>query len=345
MSRSDARVLRIGARRSPLAIAQAEWVAQRLAGLGVATELVGLVTTGDTDRRHLTEIGGTGVFATAVREAVLEGRADLAVHSLKDLPTAPAPGLLLAAVPAREDSRDVLVGRRLDELTDGTRIGTGSPRRAVQLAALARARGVRIEVVPVRGNVDTRLGLVRDATVDAIVLAAAGLRRLGRLAPEAMEGAAGTGTDLVVGGLPAEVLDHDVMLPAPGQGALGLEVAADSPTWIGAAVTGLDDPAARAETLAERGFLATLEAGCLAPVGAAAKVKSVHGTSADLTMAAVIGRTLGKDFAEAADSGGEIRLEIAGPVVEAAALGRRLAEQGLAQIGSPVGTERQHQQD
>ncbi|MGO1973005.1 MAG: hydroxymethylbilane synthase [Propionibacteriaceae bacterium] len=328
------RVIRIGARRSPLAVAQADWVAARLNDLGVATEVVGLVTTGDTDRRHLTEIGGTGVFATAVREAVLAGHADLAVHSLKDLPTAAAPGLLLAAVPTREDTRDVLVGRRLDAITDGVRIGTGSPRRAVQLTALARERGIRIDVAPIRGNVDTRLGLVRDGEVDAIVLAAAGLRRLGRLAPQPSGDNAGADSGLEVGGLPAEVLDHAVMIPAPGQGALGLEVAEDSPAWVRDAVARLDDPAARAETLAERGFLSTLEAGCLAPVGAAAIVKSVHGTSADLTMAAVIGRTLGKDFAEAAESTGEIRLEIAGPATAAAALGRRLAEQGLARIGS-----------
>lgn len=345
MTTAADRVIRIGARRSPLAVAQADWVAARLKELGVATEVVGLVTTGDTDRRHLTEIGGTGVFATAVREAVLAGQADLAVHSLKDLPTAAAPGLLLAAVPAREDSRDVLVGRRLAAITDGTRIGTGSPRRAVQLTALARQRGIEIDVVPIRGNVDTRLGLVRDGAVDAIVLAAAGLRRLGRLAAQPVETPDEGAGELEVGGLPAEVLAHAVMLPAPGQGALGLEVAEDSQPWIRAAVARLDDPAARAETLAERGFLSTLEAGCLAPVGAAAKVKSVHGTSADLTMAAVIGRTLGKDFAEAAESGGEIRLEIAGPAAEAAALGSRLAEQGLARIGAPAGTEPQHPSD
>lgn len=336
------RVIRIGARRSPLAVAQAEWVAARLGELGVATELVGLVTTGDTDRRHLTEIGGTGVFATAVREAVLAGQADLAVHSLKDLPTAPAPGLLLAAVPTREDTRDVLVGLRLDDLADGHRIGTGSPRRAVQLAALARDRGIRIEVAPIRGNVDTRLGLVRDGAVDAIVLAAAGLLRLDRFPTGAAGEPSHDEEQFSIGGLPAEVLDHSVMLPAPGQGALGLEVAEAAPEWIQAAVARLDDPSARAETLAERGFLATLEAGCLAPVGAAAKVKSVHGTSADLTMAAVIGRTLGKDFAEAADPAGEIRLEIAGPVAEAAALGRRLAEQGLARIDSLAGVDPKH---
>ncbi|GAB3744104.1 hydroxymethylbilane synthase [Microlunatus parietis] len=282
--------LRLGARTSPLSRAQADWVAARLAEHGVETEFVGITTKGDVDQRELTRIGGTGIFAAAVREALLDGTIDLAVHSLKDLPTLPEPGLRVAAVPVREDTRDVLVGLRLADLNeDGpTRVGTGAPRRAAQLIDYGRTSGQPIEAVPIRGNVGTRIELVRSGKVDAVVLAAAGLRRLGLLDP--------TGDQpLEVTGLPAELLAEEVMLPAPGQGALGLEVAESLAPDLAAAVAALNDPAAAVETRTERAFLARLEAGCTAPVGARAKVKSVHGKRHDLTLTAVVGGSLGSN--------------------------------------------------
>ncbi len=320
--------IRIGARKSRLAQAQAQWVADRLAEHGCDTVLVGITTTGDTDRRQLTEIGGSGVFASAVRDDLLAGRIDLAVHSLKDLPTAPAPGLRLTAIPVREDVRDVLVGTNLDSVSNGARIGTGSPRRAVQLQALAAERRISIEVVAVRGNVDTRLGLVRDGLLDGIVLAAAGLRRLGYLVGGPLSG----GGRVEVSGLTAELLAKKVWLPAAGQGALALETSERGDYGISAAVAQLDDPVARAETLAERAFLATLEAGCLAPVGATADVKSVHGTSADLTIGGVIGTTLESNVVQRVNMPPLIRVQTAGPASQAATLGRDLARRALARL-------------
>ena len=172
--------LRLGTRRSALATTQSRWVADRLVELGHEVELVEITTEGDRSGELLTTIGGTGVFVSAIREALHEGRIDVAVHSLKDLPTAPDPELVLAAVPLREDSRDVLVARdglTLGELPVGSVVGTGSPRRAAQLAAL----GLGLDIRPIRGNVDTRIRLVTSGELDAVVLARAGLARLGRL--------------------------------------------------------------------------------------------------------------------------------------------------------------------
>ncbi|HSK27443.1 MAG TPA: hydroxymethylbilane synthase, partial [Jiangellales bacterium] len=242
--------LRLGTRRSPLALAQARLVAGALGdATGRTVELVEVTTRGDTSREPLTSIGGTGVFVSALRDAVLDGRVDLAVHSLKDLPTAPADGLVLAAVPPREDPRDVLCARdglTLGELPYGAVVGTGSPRREAQLHAL----GLGLRVVPVRGNVDTRLRLVTEGRVDAVVLARAGLARLGRL-------------DAVT-----EVLDPLQVLPAPGQGALAVESRPELVPLLAV----LDDPPARAAVTAERSLLAALESGCTAPVGACAEV-------------------------------------------------------------------------
>jgi hydroxymethylbilane synthase len=321
-------VLRLGARTSPLARAQVDLVAALLAERGVESTFVGVTTRGDVDRRHLTEIGGTGVFAGAVRDALRHGEIDVAVHSLKDLPTADDPDLEVVAVPPREDTRDVLVGLSLDALDDGVRIGTGAPRRALQLQDWARVQGRRIEVVPVRGNVDTRLGLVRSGTVDAVVLAAAGLRRLGYL----VEDGRGPGTH--VQGIPAEVLELATMLPAPGQGALALEVARTLDPELADHVRGMDDATAHAEALVERGFLARLEAGCTAPVGARAVVKSVRGTSHDLTLRAVIGRTLVSNLAAPADSGHPLRLEVAGTSENPADFGASHADGVLAKLQS-----------
>jgi hydroxymethylbilane synthase len=327
------RPVRIGARTSPLARTQADQVAAELNRRGVETVFVGVTTTGDVDRRQLTVIGGTGVFATAVRDALQRGTIDVAVHSLKDLPTAAAKGLVVAAVPQREDTRDVLVGRRLADLADGgstgpVRVGTGAPRRALQLADYAQRSGFELEIVPVRGNVDTRLDLVRTGKVDAVVLAAAGLRRLGRLGTVLED----SDNDVMVAGdLTGQILDFAVMLPAPGQGALALETRADD-TETSALVKALDDPGSHVACLVERRFLATLEAGCTAPVGARAVVKSVRGTSADLTLAAVIGRTLVSNLSEPAKSGPPIRVDLRGSSVDPAHFGGEAARRCLAEL-------------
>ncbi|WP_151525699.1 hydroxymethylbilane synthase [Serinicoccus kebangsaanensis] len=243
--------LRLGTRRSALAQSQSGWVADRLRAAGLQVELVLVTTEGDTSARSLTEIGGAGVFASALRGALLEDRIDLAVHSLKDLPTAPSPELVVAAVPEREDPRDVLVARdglTLAALPGGAVLGTGSPRRAAQL------RLVRpdLEVRDIRGNVDSRIQMVRDGALDGVVLARAGLSRLGRL-------------DEVT-----ETLEADVMLPAAGQGALAVECRSEDAALAEELAGILDDPDTRAAVTAERSALAGLEAGCTAPVGALA---------------------------------------------------------------------------
>jgi hydroxymethylbilane synthase len=334
-------VLRLGARTSPLARAQVDAVAALLAERGVATRYVGVTTRGDVDQRLLTEIGGTGIFAGAVREALRRGEIDVAVHSLKDLPTAPDDDLEVVAVPLREDTRDVLVGRHLDELGDGATIGTGAPRRALQLGEWAAGRHRQVQLVPVRGNVDTRLDLVRRGALDAVVLAAAGLRRLGHLAADeaADEGAdeAGEGTGAAaaeVQDLPAEVLGLDVMLPAPGQGALALEISRSLDPALREQVLALDHPQSHAEVLVERGFLARLEAGCTAPVGARALVKSVRGTRLDLTLTAVIGRTLVSNLSEPTSAGPAIRLDVQGFSADPRDFGSRHAAGVLAELQS-----------
>lgn len=310
-------IVRIGARRSPLAVAQAEWVRHWLVRLGAECEIIGIDTQGDTDRRHLTEIGGTGVFAMAVREALADGRIDVAVHSMKDLPTAPMPGLEIAAVPEREDPSDVLVGCRLVDLADGMVIGTGSPRRRVQLAAYAAARGIELEFRPIRGNVDTRLDLVRSGEISATLLAGAGLRRLGR----------DQGLNLA-----HELLPPSVMLPAAGQGALAVEIADPARPGVRDLVARLDHAPTRARVTAERAFLRELEAGCLAPVGVLAKVKSGHGNGMDLTLAAVIGKTFGSTSDSDGSSDALLGIEGTGEAETAAELGARLARAALVRI-------------
>ncbi|TDO43204.1 hydroxymethylbilane synthase [Kribbella sp. VKM Ac-2527] len=245
-------MIRLGTRRSALATAQATWVADALRGLGHEVELVPIVTTGDVNRAPLEQIGGTGVFVSALRDALLADEIDIAVHSLKDLPTAPVDGLTIGAIPVREDPRDVLVARdglTLGELPTGALVGTGSPRRVAQLDAL----GLGLELTGIRGNVDSRIAMVADGKLDAVVLARAGLARLGRL------------------GEVTETLDPIQVLPAPGQGALGIECRAGDSTVL-AALAPLEDSATRAAVTAERQLLATLEAGCTAPVGALAEV-------------------------------------------------------------------------
>ena len=318
--------LRIGARKSPLARAQVDEVAVQLARHGVPSTFIGITTTGDVDSRQLTEIGGTGVFASAVRGALRDGSIDLAVHSLKDLPTLQPDDLEIVAIPEREDSRDVLVGCRLDDLRDGSLVGTGAPRRALQVLDWARRRGIEVEIVPVRGNVGTRLDLVATRQVTAVLLAAAGLRRLGYVSLEVSDN-----SDIVVNGLRAQVLGPTEMLPAPGQGALALEVSTSLSRDLRTAIATLDDPRSRAESLAERGFLAALEAGCTAPVGARAVVKSVRDTSVDLTLAAVIGRTLSSSLSEPAKSS-PLRLEVQGSTSDPAAYGAATGRSVLAEL-------------
>jgi len=326
-------VLRLGSRTSPLARAQVDLVAGLLGAHGAGTTFVGVTTSGDLDPRLLTEIGGTGVFVHGVRQALRTGKIDCAVHSLKDLPTAPEADLEVIAVPAREDVRDVLVGARLEDLADGARVGTGAPRRAMQLLDWARERGRSIEVVPVRGNVDTRIELARSGGLDAVVLAGAGLRRLGHLPP----GLSGSDKeDTVVKGLPAEVLDELMMLPAPGQGALGLEVHRSAAGSVRALVAELDDPVAHAEVRAERAFLATLEAGCTAPVGVRARVTGRRGNDLDLTMRAVVERTLLDTLSVTTKSPPPVRATVSGSTSDPVRFGTELARSVLDQLPDEV---------
>lgn len=299
--------LRLGTRASALAMAQARAVADALtAATGRAVELVEITTYGDTSTEPLARIGGTGVFVSALRDALLAGTVDLAVHSLKDLPTADPPGLALAAVPTRSDPRDVLVARgglTLGELPAGAKVGTGSPRRTAQLHAL----GFGLAVVPIRGNVDTRLRMVADGRLDAVVLARAGLDRLGRLEEI------------------CEVIDPLQMLPAPGQGALAVECREPDTDAAAAEVfallRGLDDPDTRAAVAAERALLAALEAGCSAPVGALGE--PVEGDDEpELYLRATVLAT---------DGSASVRLSTTGPLVEAEMLGRKLAAEMLAE--------------
>jgi hydroxymethylbilane synthase len=290
-------VLRLGTRKSPMAMAQSGQVAKLITvRTGAQVELVGLTSFGDVTQVHLPEIGGTGVFVSTLRESLRHGDVDLAVHSLKDLPTAPVPGILLAAVPARDDPRDALVGRdgaKLADLPSGATIGTGSPRRAAQL----RLMRPDIRPVAVRGNAGTRLAKVTSGALDAVVLAYAGLARIGQL-------------DLV-----SEVFEPDAMIPAPGQGALAVECRADAGE-LAALLAMVDDPASRAAVTAERTVLAELEAGCSAPLGAYAAGTGIL----QLTAAVVAG-----------DGMTAVRASLSGPVAQAAKLGRDLAAEMLRQ--------------
>jgi hydroxymethylbilane synthase len=278
-----------------MAMTQSGMVADALtARTGHEVELVGVTTEGDVSKADLAQMGGTGVFVNGLRQKLLAGEVDFAVHSLKDLPTLPAEGIVLAAVPPRDDPRDALCGpAKLADLPRGARIGTGSPRRMAQLRALRHD----LDVLPIRGNADTRLRKVTDGEFDAIVLAYSGLTRINRL-------------DAV-----AEVFDTGQMLPAPGQGALAVECRADRADLIEILET-LDDPASRAAVTAERALLATLEAGCSAPVGAYAALE-------DRTLH-LIGVVVGYDGER------QIRLSESGPPDTAERLGRELATRMIA---------------
>jgi hydroxymethylbilane synthase len=292
--------LQLGTRASELARVQSQAVADAItAATGAPVELVPIVTEGDRSSAAIAQLGGTGVFVAALREALLAGEVDLAVHSYKDLPTAPEPGLTIAAVPRREDPRDALVARdglTLGELPAGSRIGTGAPRRIAQLRAL----GLGLEVVPIRGNVDTRMGRVAPGDLDAVVLARAGLSRLGRL-------------DAIT-----ETLDPLQVLPAPAQGALAVECRT-SDARTRELLGRLEDGFARACVLAERSTLATLEAGCSAPVAAYAEVAEGD-RGPELFLRASV---------TAIDGSGAVRGSVTGPLPDAVALGRALATELL----------------
>ena len=296
--------VRLGTRASALATTQSGLVADLLRErLGREVELVEIATEGDRSQAAGTPLAGTpstGVFVSALRDALLDGRVDVAVHSLKDLPTYPAPGIELAAVPGREDPRDVVVARdglTLGELPVGSRVGTGSPRRAAQLHAL----GLGLDVLGVRGNVDTRIAKVRSGEYDAVVLARAGLARLGRL-DEA-----------------SEVLDPLQVLPAPGQGALAVECRSDDALAADVRAA-IDDPSARATVTAERAVLATLEGGCSAPIGALAEV--VEGEDGEELWVRAV--------ALSPDGALTVRMSASGALTDATGVGTRLAEEMLA---------------
>lgn len=293
--------LRVGTRASRLARTQSGEVADALrAALGREVVLVDVTTEGDISAAPLSSLGGVGVFVSALREALLRGDVDLAVHSLKDIPTYPQEGIALAAVPVREDPRDVVVARdglTLGELPAGSRIGTGSLRRAAQLAAL----GLGLEIVDIRGNVDTRIRKVTDGDLDAVVLARAGLSRIGRL-------------DEVT-----EVLDPLQMLPAPGQGALAVECRAQDEFLVDQVHQALDDVPTRAAVTAERTVLAELEAGCSAPVGALAEI--AQGDERDELWVRAVALT--------PDGAVAVRRSTTGVPDDAVGVGRRLAAEML----------------
>jgi hydroxymethylbilane synthase len=289
------RSLRLGTRGSPLALAQAGQIARRLQERsGRPAVLVTVATPGDGSTAPIERLGTTGVFTSTLREALLRGDVDLVVHSGKDLPTAPVPGLQIAAFPAREDPRDALIwpgGTSLDALPRGARIGTGSPRRA----ALLRATGRQPQIVAMRGNVGTRLRKLAEGEVDALVLAVAGLSRLGMLHAV------------------ASPLDPSVLMPAPAQGVLAVECRSDDPATA-AEVSALDHAPTRAAATTERGFLAGLGTGCSMPAGALAVPAPGPGGEPAVRVSGVIA---------AADGSTVIRGRVTGPAGDP--LGRQLA--------------------
>ncbi len=308
----DQAPLRVGTRASLLARTQSGHVADALrAALGREVVLVEVTTEGDITSAPLSSLGGVGVFVSALRDALLRGDVDIAVHSLKDIPTYPTEGITLAAVPLREDPRDVVVARdglTLGELPAGSRVGTGSLRRSAQLHAL----GLGLEIVDIRGNVDTRIGKVTSGELDAVLLARAGLARTGRL-------------DAVT-----EVLDPLQMLPAPGQGALAVECRSDDDFLVDQVRGALDDTRTRSAVTAERIVLAALEAGCSAPVGALAEIaEGEHGD--ELWVRAI---------ALSSDGAAAVRKSATGTPDDAVGVGQRLAAEMLEEGADTLITER-----
>lgn len=297
-------MLRVGTRPSALARAQSALVAGGLEQvLARPVALVHVSTHGDESGAPISSFGTTGIFVSAVRDALLAGEIDCAVHSYKDLPTAPHAGLTLAAVPQREDARDVLVARdglTLGELPPGARIGTGAARRVAQLRAL----GLGLDIVPVRGNVDTRIGKVYSGELDGVILARAGLARLARLSEV------------------TETLDPLQLLPAPAQGALAVECRTGDDD-VEKLLTGLDDAYTRAAVAAERAMLATLEGGCSAPIAALAEVvEGEDGIEIFL-----------RGSVTALDGSDSVRLSATGPIGQPEQVGQRLARD-LLEVGA-----------
>jgi hydroxymethylbilane synthase len=305
--------LRLGSRKSPMAVSQSGDVARLITErTGRRVEIVGVTTLGDVSTEHLTQIGGTGVFVSALRESLLRGEVDFAVHSLKDLPTGAAPGITLAAIPARDDPRDALVARdgaKLADLPAGARVGTGSPRRAAQLSMLRSD----LSCVPIRGNANTRLAKVREGEFDAVVLAYAGLARIGR-------------TDLV-----SEIFEPDDMVPAPGQGALAVECRADN-TELAELLARVDHAPTRAAVTAERSLLAALEAGCSAPVGAFATHTGANRLHLEGLVLGVPAGSFQPAVLDSAAASGRMVIRERGEAetADAARLGRELALRMLA---------------
>ncbi|HEV3331890.1 MAG TPA: hydroxymethylbilane synthase [Bryobacteraceae bacterium] len=292
-------MLVIASRGSQLALWQAHWVEGQLARSGLSSRIEIIKTTGDkiTDV-PLAQVGTKGLFTKEIEDALLDGRADLAVHSLKDLPTELPQGLILAGVPWREDPRDAIVGRKLDELPQGAKVGTSSLRRSAQLKKLRPD----LQIESVRGNLDTRLRKLDGGRYDSIVLAAAGLKRLGW------------------GGRIAELLAPEVMCPAVGQGALALEA---RETGKGRdACAALDHAATRAAVTAERGVLAALGGGCQVPIGAYATVENDC-----LRLMAVVVSPDGSELVSARSEGAAHEAAILGR-----ALGQELLERGARKI-------------
>ncbi len=294
------RLIRLGSRGSMLAIAQSTWVQQQLMRhhRDLEVEFTVIKTSGDRFiDRPIANVGGKGVFTKEIEEALLANEIDIAVHSMKDLPTELAPGLTIAAVPEREDARDVLVTRNhcaLGELPAGARIGTGSLRRRAQL--LYRRKD--IQVTPIRGNVDTRLKKLDNAEVDALIMAAAGLKRIGR--EERI----------------AEYLPDAICVSAVAQGALAIETREDDASTRQLLLL-LHDPGAFAEVSAERALLARLGGGCQVPIGARARV-----VDEELSLIGVVASP---------DGSGLCRGEISGPARQPVDLGQRLADQLINQ--------------
>lgn len=297
------KTFRVGTRGSQLAMTQTGYAADAVgAAADLTPELITVRTEGDVLTGPLSQMGGTGVFATALRARLLDRDVDLAVHSLKDLPTAPVQGLVIAALPEREDPRDALCARdglTLDELPQGAAVGTGSPRRVAQLRALRPD----LKIVDIRGNVGTRLNRVAPGNLDAVVLAASGLKRLG------LEGRI------------TEYLDPERMLPAPGQGALALEVSSELPedSPLGRGLAAVDDLPTRLAVTAERSVLARLEAGCAAPVGTFGRM-----VDGDLHLDVVVANPDGTEVMRRSEATDELSVEAA------AALGVRIADELLA---------------
>ncbi|GAT71600.1 hydroxymethylbilane synthase [Microbacterium hydrocarbonoxydans] len=329
--------IRLGTRRSALAQAQSGHVAAALEKIsGRPVELVTITSEGDTNRASLSEIGGQGIFATRLREALLAGECDILVHSLKDLPTAVPDGLTIAATPVREDARDIVItrdGTPLHRLPAGSTVGTGSPRRIAQV----RRRAPHAKVVDIRGNVDSRLARVSSGELDAVILAAAGLSRLGDGSPLQREDAA----------LGWEGLGLAEWPTAPGQGSLAVETTTDAPAELRAVLAQLDDPDTRLAITVERAILEGLDAGCQAPMAAHAVVEGD-----DIRVRTVVysedgERRIGLDVTEALN-GEYIRRNGSGNGADAAdgaypthaarelglILARRLLEKGAADLVS-----------